>query len=114
MSTAEQLDPVSSNLQSDFGRMLYRARIYDEAERHLDRAIQLDENDLASYDRLADVMVEQGRFDEALATLQRADSKGGGEALKKREAILFARRGEPQKAREIWDNISHKTSGDLA
>ena len=38
---AEQLDPLSSTVQSAFGRVLYRARKFDQAIPHLNQAIAL-------------------------------------------------------------------------
>ena len=42
MERAEQLDPLSSTVQSGFGRVLYRARRFEEAISHLNRAIALE------------------------------------------------------------------------
>jgi Tfp pilus assembly protein PilF len=114
MATAEQLDPVSVNLQSDFGRMLYRARFYADAEAHLRKAIELDENNSIPYDRLADVMLETGRFDDALAFLQKAKAKGASQAVEFRKAIVFARMGQKDKALDIWNALPNKSSIQLA
>jgi TolB-like protein/Tfp pilus assembly protein PilF len=114
MSTAEQLDPVSPNLQSDFGRMLYRARVYSEAETHLRSAIELDENDPGAYSRLADVFRETQRFDEAISCLDKALEKGGGDASIVRKAIVYARMGQKQKALELWNSVEKKSSVDQA
>jgi len=114
MTKAEQLDPVSSNIQSDFGRMLYRARAFEEAETHLNRAVELDENNVTPYGRLADLFLEEGRFDEALSMLEKAEQRGNRDALKTRTAIVYAKMGQQQKARDLWDKIAHKSSGDVA
>jgi len=42
MKRVEERDPLSPTVQSFFGRVLYRARRYDEAIVHLNRAIELD------------------------------------------------------------------------
>jgi TolB-like protein len=42
METAERLDPLSPAIQSDFGRVLYRARRYDDAIQHFTRALELE------------------------------------------------------------------------
>jgi len=110
MAKAEQLDPVSQNLQSDFGRMLYRARMYSDAETHLRKAIELDENNPGPYDRLADVLLETGRFDDTLSMLDKAVAKGGGQPPLVRKAIVYARMGQKQKALEIWDSVQKKGS----
>lgn len=110
MSTAEQLDPVSSNLQSDYGRMLYRAHDFAAAETHFKRAIELDENNVVIYGRLADLMIESGRFDEALDFLKKAESKGVGQSAEIRKANVYARMGDKNKALEIWSAVPNKPS----
>ena len=94
--------------------MLYRARLYADAEAHLRKAIELDENNIVPYDRLADVMLETGRFDEALSFLQKAKAKGAGQTVEVRTAIVFARMGQKDKALELWNSVPNKRSVDLA
>jgi Flp pilus assembly protein TadD len=49
-------------MQSHYGRILYRARKYDEATVHLRKAIELDPQNFGAYRRLADVYEQTGRF----------------------------------------------------
>ena len=49
MQRAEQLDPLSSTVQSGFGRILYRARRFDEAIPHLNQAIALEPEQPGGY-----------------------------------------------------------------
>jgi TolB-like protein/DNA-binding winged helix-turn-helix (wHTH) protein len=78
MKRVEERDPLSSTVQSFFGRVLYRARRYDEAIVHLNRAIELDPRSPAgAYGRLADVYEALGKYDEALMLLENATSIEG-------------------------------------
>ncbi len=75
----EERDPLSSTVQSFFGRVLYRARRYDEAIAHLNRAIELDpQSPAGAYGRLADVYEAVGKYDEALRLLEKATGIEGG------------------------------------
>ena len=78
MKRIEERDPLSSTVQSFFGRVLYRARRYDEAMVHLNRAIELDpQSPAGAYGRLADVYEAVGKYDEALMLLEKAASIEG-------------------------------------
>jgi TolB-like protein/DNA-binding winged helix-turn-helix (wHTH) protein len=78
MKQIEERDPLSATVQSFFGRVLYRARKYDEAIVHLNRAIELDPHSPAgAYGRLADVYEAVGKYDEALMLLEKQASIQG-------------------------------------
>jgi len=114
MERAEQLDPVSSGIQSAFGRMLYRARRYDEAESHLKRSIELDQTNYATYGRLGDVYIEMGRFDDAITQFEKGASiqPEGAHAL--RRAVVYARMGQRNKALEIRAGILNPPTWETA
>jgi serine/threonine protein kinase/tetratricopeptide (TPR) repeat protein len=85
---AQQLDPLSSTLESDFGRTLYRARRYEEAIRHFQRAIELDPQNRGAYERLGEVYEMLGRLPEALAMHE----KGTGYGTPRVYALMGRRR----------------------
>jgi tetratricopeptide (TPR) repeat protein len=70
---AEERDPLSGAIQSASGRTFYRARRYQEAIRHFQRAIDLDPKDFGAYGRLGDVYEQMGRFEDALAAYDKGD-----------------------------------------
>ncbi len=108
MQKAEQLDPLSSMVQSSFGRVLYRARKFDEAVRRLNRAIELEPRNPAAYGRLADVYSEMGRHADALATWDRAQSPDSGEGPA-HLARLYARAGRRKEARRMLDDLNARS-----
>jgi len=114
MERAEQLDPASSYIQSAFGRMLYRARNYPEAEAHLKRATELEPLNYAAYGRLVDVYVEMGRWDDAIAMAEKSQSLQPTGAHELRLAVVYARMGDRQKARDIASRASNRAAFELA
>ena len=114
MEKAVQLDPISARAQASFGRMLYRARDYDLAERYLKRSIELEPTVYGSYGRLADVYVETGRFEEALVQLDKASiiQPDGAHALRK--AVVYARMGDRAKALEAVAGVSNRPAWEMA
>ena len=77
MGRVEQLDPLSPAVQSFFGRVLYRAGKYDDAIAHLNRAIGLEPRSAAgAYRRLAEVYEALGRYNDALAVLEKDPRPG--------------------------------------
>ena len=70
MQTVERLDPLSALNQSTFGRVLYRSQNYEEAERRLKRALELDPRDYGIYGRLGDVFEQMGRYPRQIESLK--------------------------------------------
>ena len=114
MEKAEQLDPASTNIQSDFGRMRYRAKNYPEAESHLLRAIELDPSNYAAFGRLGDVYIEMGRFDEAVAQFEKSQAlrPQGTHAL--RLAVAYARMGDRKRAIKAMATVVNRPAWEMA
>jgi tetratricopeptide (TPR) repeat protein len=105
MEAAERLDPLSPAIQSDFGRVLYRARKYQDAIQHLNRALELEPamGWLVQY-RLAEVYEQMGHYDEALVALQRAGESGRShQALR---ASILARMGRRHEAKRLIEDLA--------
>jgi tetratricopeptide (TPR) repeat protein len=101
---ARTLDPFSSYIESRFARVLYRARRYHEALPHVERSIELDPNpgNAMPYWIKGELFNEIGRYEEAIANLERARNEGG-RALDVDATIagVYARMGNLTQARRI-------------
>lgn len=105
---AARLDPLSSMIQSGFGRILYRARRYHEAIDHLHRAIALEPRNSGAFSRLGDVYDVTGRYAAALASYDEAHSAGwsGSEYVAKR-ARVYAQMGRADEARRMLQDLEN-------
>ncbi len=109
---AAQLDPLSSYIQSRYGRVLYRARRYQEAVPHLQRAIELDPNPGNSmpYWILAELYEQVGRYDDAIAHYEKAQSHGGRAlSISAQIAGVHARMGKRNEARRMLEELKATT-----
>jgi len=108
MQRAEELDPLSSVIQSRYARALWRAREYEEAVLHVQRAIDLDPNpgNVMPYWILGDLYAEMGRYDEAIASLKKAQSHGGNAlGISADVAGVYARMGKQKEARRMLEEL---------
>ncbi len=113
IQTAEQLDPLSSLVQSDYGYNFYLARKYEQAERHLKRAIDLDPLNYGAYGRMGRVYSEMGRYADAIATLEKAqerqDRGSGNRIYTLTLAHVYARMGSREKAMRMLKEMQRTT-----
>jgi tetratricopeptide (TPR) repeat protein len=100
---AARLDPLSSMIQSGFGRVLYRARRYDEAIDRLHRAIALEPRNFSAIGRLGDAYEMAGRYAEALASFQKAHGPRAKDQTARR-ARIYARMGRTAEARQLLED----------
>jgi tetratricopeptide (TPR) repeat protein len=115
IQTAEQLDPLSSLVQSDLGIGLYRARKYEQAERRLKRAIDLDPRNFGAWDRLGNVYGEMGRYADAIASLEKALAVRGNVRDGVRIAnlaLIYARMGRREEAQRMLKELQRTTDPD--
>ncbi len=113
---ARELDPLSSMIEVDFGRILYRARQNDGAVMHLQRGIELEPRNYAAYGRLADVYIQMGKCEDAIASARKAMEVGGDNRYQIHIARAYARMGRQMEARRILEEEKGKKnlSGPLA
>ena len=102
---AEQLDPLSSDIQSTFGRVLYRAREYEEAIPHFKRALELEPGNYSAYIRLGDVYAKLGNYDEAIAMFEKASQLRSDGMHAARIARVYALMGRQQEARQMISGL---------
>ena len=69
---AQQLEPMSQYILLSMAWARYIARHYDEAETEVRRVIDHDPKFARAYINLGEILQEQGRFDEAIASIQKA------------------------------------------
>jgi len=95
-------------IQSRYARALWRAREYEEAVLHVQRAIDLDPNpgNVMPYWILGDLYAEMGRYDEAIASLKKAQSHGGNAlGISADVAGVYARMGKQKEARRMLEEL---------
>lgn len=96
-----QLDPVSSNAQSDLGRAYYRARRFEEAIPHFQKASELDPSNNSVGGRLVDTYIEMKRYEDAMAVVSNAPENKTDE----RKFLIYALTGHRDIAlKAIEDN----------
>lgn len=69
---AQQLDPLSLNIQTNIGWALYIAGRYDEATTQIKQVIARDQSFARAHMNLGEILQEQGKYDEAIAEMQKA------------------------------------------
>jgi len=99
ISHAAELDPTSSTIQSVYAIALHRGRRYEEAIRHAERAIELDPKNTNAYLQLVVNEVRTGRFQDALAILDRPDMK-----MSYLQAWVYALMGRHADALKLLEN----------
>ena len=101
-----RLDPASATAVSTLARARYRARQFDQAILDFQDAITLDPAHGPSYARLADVYMAQGRYGEAIASLERGQQQLG--ATRRQIdgfATVYALAGRRREAEALRDEM---------
>jgi TolB-like protein/tetratricopeptide (TPR) repeat protein len=84
-------DPLSANQRGNLGTLLMRVRRLSEAEAELERALELSPAGTARFEDIADVLILQERWDEALDVISRIPAGYGQD---QRLALVHFARGE--------------------
>jgi tetratricopeptide (TPR) repeat protein len=69
---AVELDPLSPEVHSTLGLILYYARRYDQAGVELHKTLEVDPNYWLGYNVMGEVYAQQGRIDDAIAVQRKA------------------------------------------
>ena len=110
-----ELDPLSLITRCAHGRVLHFARRYAEALDHFRQAIELDDSFLSAHFDLAMSLAELGRYDEAIAELDRHIDRGG-----RRSVMLgvlgqvLARAGQHERARSLLGELRQRLADGQA
>jgi TolB-like protein/Tfp pilus assembly protein PilF len=103
---AVELDPLSASNITDEGRILYRARQYEGAIARYQRALELDPGYVPALSRMAEAYEEWGKYDQALAALQRFQQAAADRRdIRRPLGRLYARMGRQREALEIIRTI---------
>jgi tetratricopeptide (TPR) repeat protein len=78
--TAQELDPLSPQLNTDIGWFYYRARRYDEAIAQFKRTLQLEPGFIQGHVGLARAYLQKGMYSEASTQMREALSRSGASA----------------------------------
>ena len=105
MEKARNLDPISLPIQTDLGLSYYFARQYDRAIEQYKRALDLDPNFTRAYISLSSALALSGRYEEALAEVQKAIVRTGDRSRTAYLGRVYARMGERGKALEAIEEV---------
>ena len=113
MRRAQELDPLSPDMNTSLASVLYFAREYDEAIRYCERALVLEPNFYEALLWLGLSYSQKRMYTEAIAQLNRA-RKIGHDRFEPLEllAYLFAATGERDKARKILSELRATSKHD--
>jgi TolB-like protein/DNA-binding winged helix-turn-helix (wHTH) protein len=94
---ARQLDPLSLIIAADNGAIYYFARRYDRAISRFQSVLDVDPSVGRAY-LIIGAYVQQGRFKDALATLEKWRLRGDGPWIWAYEAYVYGRSGNAARA----------------
>ncbi len=113
ITEAEQyrrLDPASAVAMSMVGRARYRAGQFEQAIADFNESIAFDSGYGANYARLADVYIALGRYDEAIASLERGQRVFGGTRRQTDGfAVAYALAGRRREAQALRSELIERS-----
>lgn len=109
IQAAEQVDPLSQQVQSTFGKILFNAGKPDEAILRLKRAVERDPRNAQAHHHLGQIYEQMGRHTEALAIYDKARVLRGNPPDNPRfralQASVYARMGKRSEAKRMLAGI---------
>jgi eukaryotic-like serine/threonine-protein kinase len=114
MGRAHQLDPLSRQIGVEWGWVSYLMHRNGEAETHIRQVLELDPNYAQAHLRLGLVQIQERRYPEAIASIQRAIDLGvfyphAAAAL----AYAYAVSGNPAGAMRIVNDLKRRSAREL-
>jgi TolB-like protein/DNA-binding winged helix-turn-helix (wHTH) protein/Tfp pilus assembly protein PilF len=114
---AEQLDPLSHQVQATFGRILLHAGRADEAVPRLKQAIELEPRSANAHVRLAEIYEGMGKYVEALETYDKArvlrGSPPDNPIFRVMVAKVYARMGKNSEAKRTLEGLKALPRADM-
>jgi serine/threonine-protein kinase len=108
IKTARDLDPLAPRITANVVVILYLARKYDQALEELRKAIELYPEHVGNYYRAAEVYAALGRYEEAVASLQRYREITGEEFMTL-SAYVYAKWGKRKEAEKLLKKIREQS-----
>ena len=109
MERARELDPFSPTIHMVSAQTAYNSREFVAAERHARQSIAIDPNFWAGHVQLAQVLAEQGRFDEALAEAFKSYRLSPNAKGLMWRAYVLGRMGRRAEAQKLLRDFEQKT-----
>jgi tetratricopeptide (TPR) repeat protein len=107
---ARERDPVSLLINAIEGQVLFFAGQTDEAERVLNRTIDMEPNFWLAHLFITRVHLRKERYDEAIASARRAaDLSGGNAEALSTIGFAYARSGRAEEARKILAELRERS-----
>lgn len=106
LKRAQELDPTSLIISRDIGRAFYYSKSNDQAIAEYEQTLEMDADFFPAVFYLGLAYAQKGVFPEAVAELEKADALARGSASTKAALIyVYAKSGEPDKARALYDEL---------
>ena len=106
MKRAQELDPLSLIIGTNVGRSLYYRRQYDRAIEQCRKTLDMDPNFAPARYLLALILNQEGRYEEAIAELERVDALSRGHPLVLAAlGQVYATSGRRAEARRALDQL---------
>jgi TolB-like protein/Tfp pilus assembly protein PilF len=103
--TARELDPLAPRTAANVGRILYRARKYDQALEELSKARALFPDHSNNYSYAATIYTELGRYEESFGILKNYKEMFGCEPIYNL-AHTYAKMGDRDETERLIEKIS--------
>jgi tetratricopeptide (TPR) repeat protein len=114
MSRAHQLDPLAQQIGTEWGWVSYLMHRNDEAEARIRQVLELNPNYAQAHWRLGVVQIQQRRYPEAIASIQRAIDLGVFQPYAAAGlGYAYAVSGDRQAALKIVDDLKRRSDREL-
>jgi len=114
MSRAHQLDPLAQQIGIEWGWVSYLMHRNDEAEARIRQVLELNPNYAQAHWRLGLVQIQQRRYPEAIASIQRAIDLGVFQPYAAAGlGYAYAASGEREAALKIVDDLKRRSGREL-
>jgi TolB-like protein len=108
MKRAQELDPLSVVIIASTGWVFYQAQRYDEAIAQYQKSLDMDQNFARSHWGIAEPYDLQGKYDKAIAELERARQLEDSPLARAMLAHAYVRAGRKSEAQKILNDLNQQ------